>query len=90
MDTEIRQTAYGYPGGLLQYEGHLFGHPFYFRQKHGAWSINVVLPGRNPIRPDEGSFIVAHDEGNEEISPVDALLVIAALSRVAFDRRKRL
>lgn len=89
MKTEIRETCGNYPGDLLQYEGELFGHPFYFRQKHGEWSLNIALPGRDPVRPTEGQHLVAHAEGKEELAPPDAIVMIGSMSRAAFERLNR-
>ena len=39
-------------GGMCptQAEGTINGNPFYFRARHGEWTLDVPPPGTNPVR----------------------------------------
>lgn len=46
--TEINITSIG--GQCpVQAEGDVFGFPFYFRARHGAWTFDVASKGRDPV-----------------------------------------
>jgi hypothetical protein len=42
----------------VQIEGNVAGFPFYFRARYNHWSITIVEPGENPVRPADVKKIV--------------------------------
>lgn len=57
----IIDTIGGYP---CQAEGTMNGCPFYFRARHGEWTLDVVRPGCDPSWAYEG--VLHHAEGDDD------------------------
>lgn len=57
--------------------GTFFGHPFYFRARHGEWTLDVANPGKDPVLPEHA---IMHREGDDRtegyMEPEAALLII--------------
>lgn len=61
-----------------QADGVFYGFPFYFRARHGDWTLDVALPGNDPVC---ASAPVYHAEGNDPkngwMEPEEALVILA-------------
>ncbi len=47
-----------------QAEGAFYGNPFYFRARHGRWTIEVARPGSDPINNPELFYLGGQDPTN--------------------------
>ncbi len=56
-------------GGVCptQADGTFDGNPFYFRARHGDWTLDVVAPGHDPVMPlaEETLFSASGDDESE-------------------------
>ena len=43
-----------------QADGTINGNPFYFRARHGKWTLDIVKPGEDPVLPENPLY---HGEG---------------------------
>lgn len=54
-------------GGMCptQAEGTMGGNPFYFRARHGHWTLTVVKPGCDAVLPDDRDDVVLYQDGDD-------------------------
>lgn len=50
-------------GGMCptQAYGTMNGSPFYFRARHGVWTLDVTPPGVDPVAPRQGEALLSMD-----------------------------
>ncbi len=54
-------------GGMCptQAVGTIGGNPFYFRARHGIWTLTVVKPGCDAVLPDNADDVVLYQDGDD-------------------------
>lgn len=61
-----------------QAEGVFYGFPFYFRARHGSWTLDVVLPGDDPVCAAGPVYHADGDDPEEGwMEPWTALAILA-------------
>lgn len=60
-----------------QASGKIYGHPFYFRARHGEWTLDVVANGCNPVLSESPLFhFEGEDPDNGFMPEYDAMRII--------------
>ena len=64
-----------------QATGAIYGNPFYFRARHGEWTIEIARPGEDPIGNPSLFYLAGDDPDNGYMDNPQALYFIGT----AFD-----
>ena len=56
-----------------QAHGTFYGNPFYFRARHGEWTIEVARPGKDPVSNPELFYMEGEDPDDGYMDTPDAM-----------------
>lgn len=60
-----------------QADGELYGYPFYFRARHGEWTLDVVMPGQDQVLAENPFVHMEGDDDSQGFMPIpEAMRII--------------
>jgi len=69
-----------------QADGFMHGNPFYFRARHGAWTIEVAFPREDPVCNGSLFYMEGDDPKEGYMEPEDAIAAIG-IAFAAFTKK---